>query len=173
MNRRRLFYAKRGNENVKQGCQHVIKYGAKNNHRGKCVKCGRAVGLRAGLKYAILEGNYAHLLKAILYVKKASGLRLIGECRQCGQCCAGRLKRYKFPPDGKMLFTGYGDRDCPKYDKENKRCRDHENNKPLICALWPLSPEFIYPGCGFKFVLASEQSKGYSGPHRKLGKVKS
>ena len=98
------------------------------------------------------------LLKIVKLVRRQAGLRLVGQCNRCGKCCEGLVKRYSIYADT-VVFKGYGDKHCEAYDAEKKICRDYRKRRPLICRLWPITPDLIMEGCGFKFV---HQRKGGS-----------
>jgi len=96
------------------------------------------------------KNHFEQIIKSILDERQ---LILSGECCQCGSCCEHGNMRFKWN-DKSVNFVDFSNDKCEAYDKENKKCRVHNKDKPLVCKLYPYTPESI-PNeiqCGYKFL---------------------
>lgn len=84
--------------------------------------------------------------------RKRRGLRLVGSCKGCSKCCEGNVRVYNF--DRETLCVKMIDRqekECIHFDKETKQCKVHDDDRPVLCVLFPYVPEVLYEGCGYHF----------------------
>ena len=85
---------------------------------------------------------------------KRKGLVRIGHCNKCGDCCRNTLvlevntKRYWY------RIIGKEDKHCTHFDESTNKCKCHDNDKPILCKLWPMKPSDLkwFPNCGYKFI---------------------
>ena len=80
------------------------------------------------------------------------GLKLVGECKKCGQCCKGPLKIFRCNPQQKTVeLVRIEEKQCCHYDEETKTCKNYQGREHAMCYMFPYLPENLYPGCGFRF----------------------
>ena len=85
---------------------------------------------------------------------KRRGLKRIGYCCKCGDCCRHASGMsfevddvYSFKVDRRMHA-------CDLFNKETNECNKPFNHKRWVCKCWPMLPEHIekFPNCTYKFV---------------------
>jgi len=98
-------------------------------------------------------GNIKKLIKDCKEELNRRGLKRVGYCSKCGDCCRSGHGMwfnlndiYDFGVDKRYKY-------CSALDKETNLCTIHKN-KRWICKCWPMLPEHIekFPNCTYKFV---------------------
>ncbi len=79
-------------------------------------------------------------------------LKLVGECKKCGKCCKGGIRVFNFNKSTLCAeLVGIKEAECIHYDKETKTCKTYTDDRPILCRLFPYTPEVLYEGCGYHF----------------------
>jgi len=96
--------------------------------------------------------NNKRIQEAIERYRLERELKLVGECKKCGQCCIGLLKIYQCNNEKKSVdLVRHGEKQCIHYDEETKTCKNYQGREHAMCYMFPYLPENQYPGCGFRF----------------------
>jgi len=77
-----------------------------------------------------IKGNF-------IDIKEVDGMKLIGMCVRCGQCCAMRKCEH-------LVFETFNNR-------SEARCAIYPN-RPGMCVLYPMPNDELPESCGYKFV---------------------
>ena len=103
------------------------------------------------------KNNFEQTIKSILDERQ---LILSGSCNQCGLCCEHGNMHFKWN-DKSVDFVDFSNEICDAYDKENKKCTVHDKDKPLVCKLYPYTPESIPDNiqCGYEFLKKEQCEK--------------
>jgi|GEM_PF-5972662 len=79
-------------------------------------------------------------------------LKLRGECKMCGKCCDGGIRTfYMNPVTMQAELREQSDKQCPHFDTKTKKCTKYFEDRPILCRLFPYTPENLYEGCGYYF----------------------
>ena len=82
------------------------------------------------------------------------GLKRIGYCSKCGDCCRHAAGMSFYADDVYNFKVDKRKKCCGYLNKETNECIVPFNNKRWICKCWPMLPEHLdkFPNCTYKFV---------------------
>ena len=83
---------------------------------------------------------------------KSKGLKRIGKCNNCGECCRTIVVRINLKKAIYQIKRIKGE-DCKSYNVVKKKCSNYLE-RPLLCRMFPLRPSDLKftPHCSYKFV---------------------
>lgn len=77
----------------------------------------------------------------------------VGQCNQCGKCCA-KIQIYQlwyYDTYNTIKLMEFKDETCESFDEPEGRCLNYEQRDEW-CQLYPYLPENVLDGCGFSFI---------------------
>ena len=82
--------------------------------------------------------------------RNSRGLKLVGECNHCGQCC-NPVTSYSINSDNlTMDVVEKSNTPCTHLDLELNKCKNYKG-RGILCSCFPYLPENLFPNCGFHF----------------------
>jgi uncharacterized cysteine cluster protein YcgN (CxxCxxCC family) len=99
-----------------------------------------------------LDKHEAYLKYFVDEFRKRRGLKLKGSCFCCGSCCDGKIRVFHMNTETMTVdLIKRKEEVCPHYNTETKKCNMYNDDRPILCQLFPYVPENLYPNCGYYF----------------------
>ena len=78
------------------------------------------------------------------------GLKLVGKCRNCGECCNPVTSYSTNLNNMTMDVYETSDTVCIHLDPVTNKCNSY-GDRGALCSMFPYLPENLFPGCGYQF----------------------